>query len=122
MFPHPPYGCEEPYFGITDRNTLPKRRPNVSSLQRKPSMEYGIEKKQNLQHWPEEKWNELRATYLDMTNRFDAHFGMLRQTLIETGLYDNTSIFVFSDHGDYTGDYGIVEKAQNCFENPIYTD
>ena len=25
----------------------------------------------------------------------------------------------FSDHGDYTGDYSIAEKVQNCFENPI---
>ncbi len=27
------------------------------------------------------------------------------------------AIFVFSDHGDFTGDYGLVEKNQNSFED-----
>ena len=35
------------------------------------------------------------------------------------GYYDDTSVFAFSDHGDYTGDYDIVEKVQNCFENDL---
>ncbi len=33
------------------------------------------------------------------------------------GIYDDTALFFFSDHGDYTGDYGIVEKAQNTFQD-----
>ena len=28
-------------------------------------------------------------------------------------------MFVFSDHGDLTGDYGITEKCQNSFEDPL---
>lgn len=54
-----------------------------------------------------------------MVSRFDYQYGMLRDKLIELNYYDNTSIFVFSDHGDYTGDYDISEKVQNCFEDPI---
>lgn len=118
-FPHPPYGCEKPWYGSTDRNALMPRRKNVELLKDKPSMEYGIRSKQHLQTWNEERFNELRATYLDMTYRFDSHYGMVEDKLKECGFYDNTSIFVFSDHGDYTGDYGIVEKVQNCFEDPI---
>ena len=67
--------------------------------------------------WPEERWNELRATYLDMVARFDSQLGQVLAKLRETDLYDETSVFVFSDHGDYTGDYGLVEKVQNCFED-----
>ncbi len=119
MFPHPPYGCEKPFFGSTDRNNLPKRRKNIQQLKNKPSILYEIERKQNLSGWNDDKWNELRATYLDMTYRFDTHFGMVINQLKKLNLYEDTSIFVFSDHGDYTGDYGIVEKVQNCFENPI---
>ena len=37
--------------------------------------------------------------------------------LREAGLYDDTAVFMFSDHGDFTGDYGIVEKNQNTFED-----
>jgi len=32
-------------------------------------------------------------------------------------LYDDTAVFFFSDHGDFTGDYGLVEKTFNTFED-----
>lgn len=119
FFPHPPYGCEDPWFSSIDRDGLMPRRTNVWELKDKPSMLYGISSKQGLKGWTEEKFNELRAVYLAMTSRFDFQFGTVCDKLKETGEYQDTSIFVFSDHGDYTGDYGIVEKVQNCFENPI---
>ncbi len=119
QFPHPPYGCEEPWFSMINRNNLETRRPNVDELEKKPSMLHGIFEKQNLKGWTDDRWNELRATYLAQVARFDHQYGLIRDKLKETGFYDSTNIFVFSDHGDYTGDYGIVEKVQNCFEDPI---
>lgn len=118
-FPHPPYGCEEPWFSSIPREGLPPRRTDVEKLKGKPSMLRGIRSKQNLTGWSEEQYNELRAVYLGMVERFDHQFGMVKDKLKEHGFYDDTSIFVFSDHGDYTGDYGITEKVQNCFENPV---
>ena len=118
-FPHPPYGCEDPWYSSIDRNLVSKRRPNIATLSKKASMLYGIESKQNLQGWSDERFTELRATYLAMVSRFDYQFGLICDKLKEKNLYDDTNIFVFSDHGDYTGDYNIVEKVQNCFENPI---
>ncbi len=44
-------------------------------------------------------------------------FRRLCDALKEAGEYDNSAIFFFSDHGDYTGDFGIAEKAQNSFED-----
>ena len=32
-------------------------------------------------------------------------------------MYDDTAVFFFSDHGDFSGDYGLVEKTQNTFED-----
>lgn len=117
--PHPPYGIAKPYFGRTDRNQLPQRRPDLSTTTGKPSMLHGIHEKQNLTHWQEDQWNELRATYLDMVMKFDEMFGKVKQKLMDTGFYDDSNILVFSDHGDYTGDYGIAEKVQNCFDDPV---
>jgi len=39
------------------------------------------------------------------------------QALQDAGIYKDTAIFFFSDHGDFTGDYGLVEKTQNTFED-----
>lgn len=82
-------------------------------------MLYGINEKQNLNDWTEERFDELRATYLAMVSRFDHQLGLIQEKLQETGFYDDTHLIVFSDHGDYTGDYTITEKVQNCFEDPI---
>lgn len=117
--PHPPYECAKPFYGITDRQALPLRRTDFSQTTNKPSMLKGIHDKQQLTHWSEERWNELRATYLDMVSKFDHLFGEVKEKLVQADLDEDTSIFVFSDHGDYTGDYGIVEKVQNCFDDPV---
>jgi arylsulfatase A-like enzyme len=34
-------------------------------------------------------------------------------------IYDDSAVFLFSDHGDFTGDYGLVEKTQNTFEDVL---
>jgi len=119
MFPHPPYVCEEPWYSSIDRSKLLPRRPNVNTLEGKASMMSEIAKKQNLISWDESKFTELRATYLAMVSRFDFQFGLLVNKLKETKYYDDSSLFVFSDHGDFTTDYGVAEKAQNLFENPL---
>lgn len=118
-YPHPPYGVEEPWYSITDRSKIPERIPTPEGWQGKPSLLKGIHKRQNLKEWTEERWTELRAVYLGMCSRIDHHFGMIIDALKQSGEYDNTSVFVFSDHGDFTGDYGLVEKTQNTFEDVL---
>lgn len=119
MFPHPPYACEEPWFSSIDRNKVEDIIAAPEDWSKKASMLKGIYDKQNLQNWSVDRFKELRATYYAMVSRLDHQFGMIVKALKEKELYDDTSIFVFSDHGDYTGDYGIVEKTQNTFENCV---
>lgn len=118
-FPHPPYACEDPWYSSIDRTKIPPRRPNIKDIPNKASMLYGINSKQELNGWTEERFNELRATYLAMVSRVDHQLGLIKDKLRETGVYDDTNLIFFADHGDYTGDYTITEKVQNCFEDPI---
>ncbi|MHC4201375.1 MAG: sulfatase-like hydrolase/transferase [Planctomycetota bacterium] len=116
-YPHPPYGVEEPFHGMIDRSKLPPRAPTPEDWAGKPSMLRGIHGRQGMQGWSEERWTELRATYYGMCARVDHQFGLVVDALREACLYDDTAVFVFSDHGDFTGDYGLVEKTQNTFED-----
>ncbi len=118
-YPHPPYCVEEPWYSITDRDKLPPRALPPEGYEGKASILKGIAEGQGLQNWSEERWTELRATYYGMCSRLDHQFGMLMDTLREADLYDDCAVFLFSDHGDYTGDYGIVEKTQNTFEDAL---
>ena len=53
------------------------------------------------------------------TENLDDNVGRIIRKLEETDMLFHTHILFFSDHGDYTGDYGLVEKAQNSFEDSI---
>lgn len=115
--PHPPYGIEEPYFSMIDRDKLPARIPASKDNCGKPLIISGIRKGQKLQNWTEPQWSELRAVYYGMCARLDDQFKALTDALKQSREYDSSAIFLFSDHGDFTGDYGLVEKTQNTFED-----
>jgi len=82
-------------------------------------MEKGIHELTGLQEWTEEKWTEMRAVYYGMCSRLDYQFGLLVNSLKKHNLYDNTALFFFSDHGMYSGDYGLVDINQNTFEDAL---
>ena len=116
LYPHPPYGVESPYFESIGRSALPPRIP-APDWSGKPSILKGIHDNQGMAGWSEERFTELRAVYYGMCARVDAQLGLLVEALRDTGIYDDTALFFFSDHGDFTGDYGLVEKTQNTFED-----
>ncbi len=116
LYPHPPYGVEEPYYSDIDRTELPDRIP-TPDWTKKPKLLNSIYERQHLQTWTEDRWDDLRATYYGMCKRVDDQLGMLLSTLQDANMYDESAVFFFSDHGDFTGDYGLVEKTQNTFED-----
>lgn len=116
MYPHPPYKAEDPYYSAIDRQAVPERiRPE--DCEGKAKILSKIRAYQHMDAYTEEDWRELRATYLAMCMKVDHSFGRILSALKESGRYDNSVIIFLSDHGDYTGDYGLTEKAQNSFED-----
>jgi len=115
--PHPPYAIEDPWYSMIDRSKMVPRIPTPKAWKNKPSLLKGLWKNLNMQKWTEDRWTELRATYYGMCARTDHQFGMVINALKQANLYNDTAVFFFSDHGDFTGDYGLVEKAQNSFED-----
>lgn len=116
LAPHPDYLVEEPYFSTIDRKKLPPRVRLKDPLQ-KSAMLRGLRELYGMQNWTEERFDALRATYLGMCSKVDYFLGQIIAALRDAGLYDDTLLVFFSDHGDYTGDYELVEKAQNTFED-----
>lgn len=114
--PHPPYASSKQWLSKIDRSKLSARKPFCKD---KPSMLVQTADKMDLHHYSEERWDDIRTTYLAMVANLDDLLGQVVNSLKDNGFYDDTSIFMFSDHGDYTGNYDIVEKVQNCFENDI---
>lgn len=114
--PHPPYAAEEPFYSAIDRSKLwPRIKPE--ELKNKSLMLQKIRENADMDEYSEEQWDELRAVYLAQCSKVDAMFGMVCDALKDKGIYDDCAIFFLSDHGDFTGDYGLPEKAQNTFED-----
>ncbi len=118
FYPHPPYLVEDPWYSQIDPALIPDRTPTPpDGWEGLPSLMKGIYEGQGIQGWSEDRLRELRRTYYGMCARVDHQFGMVLDALKKAGIYDDTLVFFFSDHGDFTGDYGLVEKTQNTFQD-----
>ena len=114
-YPHPPYAVEDPWYSMIDPAAIKPRIP--ADWPQKPSLLKGLYDAFKTESWTEDRWRELRRTYYGMCARVDHQFGMVVDALRQRGFYDDTAIFFFSDHGDFTGDYSLVEKTENTFED-----
>ena len=106
--PHADYGVEDPWFSQIDPSALPERIRDLP--EGAPLAIRKMRAALNMETWSEDRWRELRATYYGMCARVDHQLGMIIDALRESGQYDDTALLCFSDHGDYTGDYGLVQK------------
>jgi choline-sulfatase len=115
--PHPPYAAPDPFHTLYDPALLPPLRP--AGLPNKPRFYEEIRRSRRLDQLGEATLCQIRATYLGMISYTDWLLGELLRTLDETGLAQNTVVMVFSDHGDWAGDYGIVEKWPSGLDDAL---
>ncbi len=106
--PHPPYAAPHGYHDMYSAEDIPPLRPVCS--QGKPDFMQRIRATRRLNELTEHQFRDINAKYLGSISYVDALLGQLLQTLDETGLADETAVIVWSDHGDWAGDYGLVEK------------
>ena len=58
---------------------------------------------------------KAQAVYYGMISRVDDWIGRITGVLDAQGLWDDTVVVLLSDHGDYAGQYGLVEKWDTTF-------
>lgn len=106
--PHPSYTVAEPFYSMYDPDDLPSLRP--AEMPGKPSFVQEIRKYRDLDRLDESTFRKIQAVYLGMVSFVDHLLGRILEALNESGLADETTVVAFSDHGDWAGDYGLVEK------------
>ena len=113
---HPPYGApaefmEKEWHDLTTLKSKVTLRP--PDVLRKPgyhSSSVGVPAYRNLTALPQDAFYRIQATYLSMISYTDWIFGELLDGIKRAGLYDRTAIFFSSDHGDFAGDFHMIEK------------
>jgi arylsulfatase A-like enzyme len=105
--PHPPFAVEEPWYSLHDRSRMPAP---VGPGRGKPAFMHVLRDRAGLDRLEAADWAEITATYYGMVSRLDDQFGRLQAALGRTGVADRTVTFFYTDHGEYLGNYGLVEK------------
>jgi arylsulfatase A-like enzyme len=114
-FPHCPYWAPPPWHDRVDPDALPPLRP--PDLPGKPEFHRLIRQTRGLDRLDEAVFRKINAVYLGMIAVIDLLLGELLDTLDETGLAGETTVLFFADHGDWAGDYGLVEKWPSALED-----
>jgi len=105
--PHPPFAVADPWYSMHDRADMPAPAPAGSG---KPAFMAALREHAALDRLTGSDWAELIATYFGMVARADDQLGRVLAALERTGAADRTATCFFTDHGEYLGDFGLVEK------------
>jgi arylsulfatase A-like enzyme len=115
--PHPAYYAEEDYYNAIDPDRLPPRIPTPGEGANLPEVLDALRAEYRSDDITEEMWRDVKRIYYAMCTKVDALFGKVVEALVEQGLYDNTWILFFSDHGDFAGDYSLPEKTHTTLQD-----
>jgi choline-sulfatase len=115
--PHPPFAAPEDFHDMYNPANLPELRP--SGLLRKPNFHEAIRKTRRLDRLSDKDFREIQGVYLGMVSYSDWLLGELMEAVDKAGRTKDTALFVFSDHGEWGGDYGLVEKWPSAMEDPL---
>lgn len=115
--PHPPYSVPEPYHSMYEGANIPPLRP--ANLPNKPDYFELIRQYRRLDQLDEDFFKRIQASYLGSCSYCDWMLGELLDVLQETGLADTTTVIASADHGDWAGDYGLVEKWPSALDDTM---
>lgn len=110
LFPHPPYTAPESYYNMYDPAEVPMRRDVDWYKENKPQMYEVLRRYREMDDKGEDIFRKMNAVYLGMISYVDMLVGRVVQALKDEGIYEDTTIILCSDHGDYAGDGGQTEK------------
>jgi arylsulfatase A-like enzyme len=110
LFPHCPFQVEEPYFSMYDRSQVGAASSVTEKQGYEPLYMEKIRNRYGTSRATPEIWAEIKATYYGMITRLDDQFGKVVEQLERLELWKDTVTMFFTDHGEYLGDHGLIEK------------
>lgn len=115
--PHNPYQVSEPYYSMFPPESLPPVAVGAEVLPEK-GPKWVVQKKMMEMGYPgfEKNIPRIRSNYYGMLRLIDDQIKGFVDHLKKTGDYDNTIFIFVSDHGDFTGEYGLIKKGVEVAE------
>jgi arylsulfatase A-like enzyme len=117
LYPHPPYSAPADFHNLYRPADMPSLRP--ANLKKMPRFHSRLRKRMRLDQLSDKDFRQVQAVYLGQVSYADWVLGELMDALERTNRNRDTALFLFSDHGDYAGDYGLVEKWPNAMHDVL---
>lgn len=115
--PHPPYSAPRPWHDMYRAEDVPALRPPETAG--KPVFHELIRRTRRLDRLADDQFRRIAAVYLGQITYVDHLLGELLRALDETGLADDTCVIFTSDHGDWAGEFGLVEKWPSALDDAL---
>lgn len=113
--PHPPYAGPAGFHNMYKPADVPPLRP--PALPGKPRLYEAVRRSRRLERLSDADLRKINAVYLGMVSYSDWLFGELLEAVEKTSRARDTAVVFCSDHGDWAGDYGVVEKWSNAADD-----
>lgn len=117
--PHPPYNALESFYNMYDSETVKEDIIWPEMTEGKPSLMKYIREYRKLDTLDRKVLEKIYAVYLGMNSYVDTMLGGIIKALEEKNLMEDTAIIICSDHGDWAGNYGLVEKWPNAMDDDL---
>ncbi|MBD2848092.1 sulfatase-like hydrolase/transferase [Paenibacillus sp. IB182496] len=111
--PHPAYVNIDPYIEQIRKLGLPL--PNKENIDQAPEVLARYRTVYDLEGMGEEQWRCIVEAYASMVAYADDCVGTLVEAVDRLGLREETIVLFTSDHGDFAGEHGCVEKWDTLF-------
>ena len=113
--PHPPYTIPADFYNLYSPESLPPLA--APGGRKKPAFHRAIREMYGLDKLNGDVFRKVRAVYYGQVSYSDWLLGELLGALEKSGHVHDTAVFATSEHGDYAGDYGLVEKWPSGLED-----
>lgn len=113
ILPHCPYSAHAPYYSMYGKKDIMPLRPYGTG---KPMFHKYIRELRDIDG---DDMSDIQAEYMGMTSYTDWLLGEVMKALESSEVADDTMLIASSDHGDYAGDYGLVEKWPSGMEDVL---
>ena len=117
IWPHPPFTAPEDFYEMYRADDVPPLRP--PGLPAKPNFHHAIRSALRLDQLTDSDFRKIQAVYLGMISYSDWLLGVLMEALEKSGHVNETALFTFADHGEWAGDFGLVEKWPSAMEDTL---
>ena len=72
-----------------------------------------------IRDWTWQQWQEIVSYYFAVITELDHHIGRVIAALERHGLLDDTLVIYTTDHGDFCGGHGLIDKHFSMYDDIV---